>query len=306
MIVLVTGGSGFLGRHLVQRLVDDGHHVRVLDVADTRSRDPRVEFVASSMTDESVLNAAVSGCEAVFHLASSVVPKTSNDNPILDARSNLIGTLQLMDASIDAGVSRFIFASSGGTVYGEPTVVKVKESHPTEPISSYGIVKLAVEKYLALYARLYGLNSIALRISNLYGEHQRHDTGLGVIASFCHGAVTDNPVKVWGDGSVSRDFIYVGDVVDAMVAALRYRGSHLVANIGSGETVSLSEILALIEELTGREVAKEYLPGRPFDVHRTCLDVTLADDALGWRPKTSLRDGISRVLQTVEQEERSS
>lgn len=302
MKILVTGGSGFLGRHLVRRLAAQGHAVRVLDVSDAPWRDPKVEFIASSVADESVLNLAVSGCETVIHLASSVIPKTSNDDPLLDARSNLVGTLRLLDASLNAGVKRVLFASSGGTVYGEPTVSAVSEAHPTDPICSYGIVKLAVEKYLALYQRLYGLESVSLRMSNLYGEHQRHDTGLGVIASFCHKAMAGETVEVWGDGTVSRDFIYVGDVVDAFGAALAYSGPALVVNIGSGTSVSLNEIVSTISELTGRDVPRRYLPGRAFDVQRTCLDVAKAREVLGWRPTTSLKDGIAKVLRVMQEE----
>ncbi|KUO68133.1 MAG: hypothetical protein APF80_08490 [Alphaproteobacteria bacterium BRH_c36] len=302
MNVLVTGGSGFLGRHLVPRLLSLGYSVRMLDVSDASWRDPKVQFITSSVADESILNSAVSGCEAVIHLASSVIPKTSNDNPLLDARTNLVGTLKLLDASVNAGVRRFIYASSGGTVYGEPSVACVREDHPTDPICSYGIVKLAVEKYLALYQRLYGLESVSLRISNLYGEHQRHDTGLGVIATFCHKAVTGKTVEIWGDGTVSRDFIYVGDVVDAFAAGLAFEGQNLVANIGSGTSVSLNTILETIEGLTGNEVSKTYLPARAFDVHRTCLDVSLAGQKLGWRPRTSLGEGIERVLEVMARE----
>jgi UDP-glucose 4-epimerase len=300
MKVLVTGGSGFLGRHLVRRLISRGSTVRILDVSDAGWPEPSVEFMAGSVADESILNAAVSGCEAVIHLASSVIPKTSNDDPLLDSRSNLIGTLKLLDVCVGAGARRFVFASSGGTVYGEPSASVVSESHPTDPICSYGIVKLAVEKYLALYQRLHGLQSVSLRISNLYGEHQRHDSGLGAIAAFCHKAVNDEPVEIWGDGSVSRDFVYVGDVVDAFVAALDYEGQNLVANIGSGESVSLTTILETIETILGRKIAKRHLPARPFDVQRTCLDISLAARTLDWQPRTPLSEGIARVLHVIE------
>ena len=203
----------------------------------------------------------------------------------------------MLEASAGAGVKRIVFASSGGTVYGEPTVPRVDESHPTEPISSYGIVKLALEKYIALYSREHGLTSVSLRISNLYGEGQRHDTGFGVIASFCHKAVTGATVEIWGDGTVSRDFIHVSDVVDAFVAALDHDGESLVVNIGSGTSVSINTVLDTIATIVGREVPRRYLQGRAFDVKHTCLDIGLAARTLGWTPKIDLNEGLRRVLE---------
>ncbi|ODS01224.1 hypothetical protein AUC68_12740 [Methyloceanibacter methanicus] len=269
----------------------------VLDVRDFDGRDPAVKFIAGSVADKDAAKAAVAGADAVIHLASSVVPKTSNDDPACDVSSNLIGTLNLLEASVGAGVTRIVFASSGGTVYGEPTVPIVDESHRTEPISSYGIVKLALEKYIALYGREHDITSVSLRISNLYGEGQRHDTGFGVIASFCHKAVAGETVDIWGDGTVSRDFIHVSDVVDAFVAALDHDGDSLVVNIGSGTSVSINTVLDTIATITGREVPRRYLQGRAFDVRHICLDVGLAARTLGWKPRIDLNEGLRRVLE---------
>lgn len=301
MRILVTGGSGFLGRHMVARLRELGHAVRILDISDAPWRPTDIDFVPGTTTDERTLKDAVSECNAVVHLASTTIPKTSNNDPQLDAKSNLVGTLMLLDASVSAGVRRVVFASSGGTVYGETHKAKVDESHLTDPICAYGIVKLAVEKYLTLYHRLHGLESVSLRISNLYGEHQRPDTGLGVITSFCHKAIANEPLEVWGDGTVSRDFVYVGDVVDAFVRALQCDVACLTANVGSGTSVSLNTIIEIISRLMHREVETRFVAARSFDVKRTCLDVGLAERVLGWRPETSLETGISRVIEAIPQ-----
>lgn len=286
--ILVTGGMGFLGRHLLPALTSAGHEVRVMDVYDAPWREASVEFIRGTFDDEALLAPALEGCAAVVHMASSTIPRTSNEDPAADIQTNLSGAVRLLEACRKAGCSRFVFTSSGGTVYGDVHNERITEDHPTEPISSYGIVKLAVEKYMAMYGRLYGMKTASLRIANLYGEHQRHDSGLGAIAAFTHRIVTGNPVEIWGDGSVARDFVYVGDVVLAVLAALKTGKPGLVANIGSGRAVSLNEILDMIEVTAGCASTRNYLPGRSFDVQRTCLDIGRAKSELGWQPQQAL------------------
>ena len=175
-------------------------------------------------------------------MASSSLPHNSNNDPHNDIQSNLIGSLNLLDASVENNISKFVFISSGGTVYGPPIDVPILETHPTNPICSYGIVKLAIEKYVMLYQKLYNLNSTILRLANPYGERQRLDAKQGVVPVFMHRAMNDLPLEVWGDGSVIRDFLYISDVVEAIRLSCIYNGNKTIFNIGSGVGMSLNEI----------------------------------------------------------------
>lgn len=297
--VLVVGGAGFLGRHVVLRLAEAGHAVRIADLREPAWCPKDVSFLGMGLGGDSRLDAAVAETDVIFHLASSTIPKTSNDDPVADVATNLLGSVRLFDAAVRHKTKRIVFASSGGTVYGEIKSEIVREDHPTDPTSSYGITKLAIEKYLALYNRLHGMEYVALRIANLYGEYQSPTSGLGAIAAFCARAKAGEPIEIWGDGTVSRDFIYVGDVVDAFMMALDVERTNFTVNLGSGTSVSLNEVHAIIEKVLGTPVAIRYTPARIFDVQRTRLDHDLARQILGWQPKTTLEDGIRRVLQAT-------
>lgn len=297
--VLVTGGMGFLGRHLLPALLEAGKEIRVLDLYEAPWKQSGVAFFRGGLNDADVLGQALDGCDTVFHLASSTVPASSNADPARDVHDNLVGTVNLLEACREAQCLRIVQASSGGTVYGNITVDQVPEDHPTDPISSYGIVKLAAEKYLAMYGRLYGMKTASLRIANLYGEHQRHDTGLGAIAAFAHRALTGQPIEIWGDGTVERDFVHVADVVAAMLSAAKADTPGLVANIGSGRSASLNEIIEKIAKACGFEPERVYMPGRGFDVRKTCLDISRAERELGWQPQVTLEEGIARVVSAM-------
>jgi UDP-glucose 4-epimerase len=231
----------------------------------------------------------------VYHFVSTTLPKTSNDDPIYDVRSNLIDTLQLLEACVEAGVRKVIFASSGGTVYGLPQTVPITEEHPTSPITSYGIVKLAVEKYLGLFNHLHGLDYTALRISNPYGSYQDPGGQQGAIVVFLHRLHTGQPITIWGDGRVVRDYLYVADLVDALVLAAEVETHQKVLNVGSGRGTTLNELVAIIAEVTGERPEVEYVPGRALDVPANVLDVARARDELGWSPTTDLTEGIERT-----------
>src|SRR4029434_4711286 len=185
--------------------------------------------------NEEDVTQAVAGCEVVFHMISTTIPKSSNDNPAYDVESNLVGTLRMLEAARKAGVRKVVFASSGGTVYGIPKVVPINESHPTDPICSYGISKLAVEKYLHLYHALHGLDYCILRIGNPYGEGQRPTAAQGAVGVFLYKALHGGVIEIWGDGTVTRDYIYIGDVIQAFLKAMTYSGEHRLFNIGAGE-----------------------------------------------------------------------
>jgi UDP-glucose 4-epimerase len=236
------------------------------------------------------------GIDPVIHLISTTLPKSSNDDPIFDVQSNVVSTLRLCDFAVDAGVRRIVFISSGGTVYGVPRHLPIREDHPTDPRVSYGIVKLAIEKYLALYHEQRGLGYVVLRVANPYGERQRVDVAQGAVAVFIDRALRDVPIEIWGDGSVVRDYIYIQDVASAFLRAVEYDGPPCVVNIGSGTGHSLNDLVARLESMLSRKVACRYLPARGIDVPRNVLDIARARETLQWSPSVGLDDGIARTL----------
>lgn len=281
----------------MDRLLKEGHSVRIYDRSPNKFRTVfrDEEYVEGDLGNHGLIREAVGGVEVVYHFVSTTLPKTSNDDPIYDVRSNLVDTIQLLETCVESGVRKVIFASSGGTVYGPPESVPISEDHPTNPITSYGIVKLAVEKYLRLFHHLYGLDYAALRISNPYGAYQDPVGQQGAISVFLHRIYTGQPITIWGEGNVVRDYLYVSDLADALEAVARIDSGGQVLNIGSGRGASLNELLQLMIEVVGEEPVVEYLPARPLDVPISVLDISRAREELGWRPKTELAEGISRT-----------
>jgi UDP-glucose 4-epimerase len=241
-------------------------------------------------------------CEVVYHLVSATVPQTSNENPTLDVESNVLGTLRLLAAAREAQVKKIVFASSGGTVYGIPKEIPIKESHPTNPTSSYGITKLTIEKYLYLYSILYGLNYCILRIANAYGERQPVTGTQGVIGAFLDKALHNSEIKVWGDGSIMRDYTYIGDIVSAFVKAGTYEGDPRVFNIGAGQGHSVNDIINIIEQVIQRPLETNYMSGRVFDIPVNILDISRAKMYLHWQPTVGLLEGISRTFEWLQKQ----
>ena len=263
---LVLGGAGFIGSHLAEALLLRGDTVRVFDrpnlvLPESLAGARGLERVDGDFINEDDLAHAVPGCDVVFHLVSTTLPKSSNDNPIYDVDTNVIGTLHLLEVAKQSGVRKIVFISSGGTVYGIPRQIPVPESHATDPLVSYGISKLAIEKYLHLYKVLHGLDYTVLRVANPFGERQRVNAAQGAVAVFLHKALAGETIEIWGDGSVTRDYVYIRDVVNAFVKAMDYEGEPRVFNIGSGEGRSLNDILAAMEELLGRPVVRQLSAG---------------------------------------------
>lgn len=297
--VLVTGGCGFIGTNLVNRLVREGLEVKVLDVAATEGLvDERgVAYIKGDMSSRDFLAAAIEGVGLVYHLAWSTIPKTSNEDPVFDVTSNLAGTLKLMDACVGAGVGKVVFLSSGGTVYGAPGKVPIPEDSPLEPINSYGINKLATEKYMELYRRMHGLDYAVIRPSNPFGPHQNPLGQVGTIAVFMYRMLAGKQIRIWGDGSVVRDYIYIDDLVDGLVLAGRDSDTEAARkrlfNMGSGEGTSLLELIDMISAATGKKPDVAFEPGRVFDVPVNVLDNSRAKAVLGWSPATPLKKGVA-------------
>jgi UDP-glucose 4-epimerase len=295
MKCLVPGGGGFLGTHLCAALRRLGHGVRVFERFPAPAASDAAEWVVGEFTRPEQIDAAVAGCDLVFHLVSTTLPQTSNDDPAFDVHSNVEGSLALLDAARRHRVAKVVFISSGGTVYGIPQRVPIAEDHPTDPICSHGIAKLAIEKYLHLYRVLHGLDYCVLRLANPYGELQRPDRAQGAVAVFLNRVANDMPIEIWGDGSVVRDYVYVGDAVDAMVAAAFTEAPARLYNIGSGRGTSLLELIAAIGAVTGSKPAVEFKPGRVFDVPTSVLDISRARAELDWLPRVSLNEGLRRT-----------
>lgn len=300
MKTLLLGGNGFIGANLTERLLDGGHAVRIYDRGPNKFRPlpDGAEHVEGELGNHGLTREGLEGVEVVYHFVSTTLPKTSNDDPIYDVRSNLVDTLQLLESCVEAGVRKVVFASSGGTVYGVPEEVPIKEEHPTHPISSYGIVKLAIEKYLHLFHHLHGLDYTALRVSNPYGPYQNPVGQQGAISVFLNHMYEGTPVTIWGDGSVVRDYLYVADVAAALELVARETRLK-VFNIGSGTGVSLKELLYLMAEVVGEQPEVEYVSGRPLDVPASVLDVRRAGEELGWTPRIDLAEGITRTWEWI-------
>lgn len=301
MRFLIVGGGGFIGSNVADHLLRDGHTLRILERPHVRpyrefeSHEP-VEWLSGDLRNVEKANEAVRGADVVLHIASTTHPRTSNDDPVYDVESNLISTIRLVEAMLRQYVARIVFLSSGGTVYGTPRYLPVDEDHPTEPQVSHGIVKLAIEKYLLMYKRLQGLQPVILRVSNPYGMRQRTDSGQGVIAAFMHRVLNGLPIEIWGDGSVVRDYLYIGDLVEAVARAASYSGDKSVFNLGSGVGTSLNEAIDLIEEVLGMDVTRRYVSGREFDVKVNVLSTARAVQEFGWKPRVTLREGLIRTV----------
>ncbi len=297
---LVLGGGGFLGSHVTEALLRAGHSVRIFE-KELVSKDnvehllSDTEWVEGDFTNEAHIKQIVKGIDYIIHSLGTTQPKTSNENPVYDISSNLISTLHLLDAAKNEGIKKVIFFSSGGTIYGVPESIPITEAHPTEPICSYGIQKLAIEKYMKLYHRLYGLDYGIMRISNPYGERQRPHASQGAVTVFLYKALKNETIEIWGDGSVTRDYLYVSDVADAVLTLLQFDGKNKIFNIGSGKGLSLLGLIRNIEEVIGRKVRVNFTPARAFDVPVNVLDTTRAKNELLWSPKIGLESGLKRM-----------
>jgi UDP-glucose 4-epimerase len=296
MKALVIGGCGFIGSYVVDALLAQGCSVRVLDRQSERFRQPLagVDYCIGSFADSMTVAEALSGVDTVFHLVSTTFPGTANLDPKADVRDNLINTISLLDLMVDASVNRIVFLSSGGTVYGPLDQVPVSEDHALRPINSYGIVKVAIEQYLAMYRSLHGISSLVVRASNPYGPRQMHSGVQGVISTFLKRVLDGEQIEIWGDGSVVRDYLYVTDLANFCVAAA---ASNKIGpfNVGCGQGQSLNEILDIICTVTSVDISPRYKPARPVDVPRSILNISRAETTFGWRPQVSLTDGIRQT-----------
>ncbi|WP_354690317.1 NAD-dependent epimerase/dehydratase family protein [Phytobacter sp. RSE-02] len=300
MKLVVFGGGGFIGSAICERLLADGHQLRIFE----RPRVPpyrhfaeneHVEWTTGDFSSTHDLRDAIEGMDGVVHLVSTTLPKSSNEDPVYDVETNIVPSLHLLNAMVEHKVKRIVFISSGGTVYGNPQYIPIDEKHPTEPVVSYGITKLAIEKYLHMFSKLHGIKAVTLRVANPYGERQRVETAQGAIGIFMHNILKDKPIEIWGDGSVQRDYIHVSDVADAFAKAITYDGDKECFNISSGKGISLNELVEMMKSIIEQPVQVNYKPGRSFDIDISVLCNQLAQKELNWQPQVTMQEGLTRT-----------
>jgi len=307
---LVTGGAGFIGSALVDRLLAEGHAVDVVDdlstgslanLAEARAARSGLRFHQLDVrAPELVELMARRRPEVVFHLAAQASVQRSVKVPLLDAEVNVLGSLRVLEGARSAGARKVVFAASGGTLYAEaePGELPVGERHPQAPRSPYGIAKRAVIDYLHAYRELYGLEFTALALANVYGPRQDPDGEAGVVAIFAASLLRQVPCVIHGDGEQTRDFVFVDDVVDAFVRAAT-RGGGLVLNVSTGVETSINALYRLVAAAVGSQRAPRHGPAREGEVRRSALDPARAALHLGWRPFTPLAEGVASVVQAL-------
>jgi len=304
---LVTGGAGFIGSTLVDRLLAEGHHVDVIDDLSTGSlanlteaRRATKEFTfhhADLRSPDVVDLIARRRPEVVFHLAAQADVRVSVARPAFDAEVNVVGSLHVLEGARSAGAAKIVFASSGGTIYGavEPSHLPVKESHPQRPLSPYGVAKKVVGDYLYVYRELHELEFTALALANVFGPRQDPFGEAGVVSIFAANLLERRPCTIYGDGAQTRDFVYVDDVVDAFARAAT-RGSGLLVNIGTGVETSVNDLYATMASAAGVTARPKYAPARAGELLRSALDPGRAAIHLGWKPWTSIEEGTAAAL----------
>lgn len=299
MKVLVTGGAGFIGSHLADAFVGAGHEVLVLDnLSSGKAAQVPAGATLHALDIRSVEAAELVAKErpdAICHHAAQMNVRYSVEDPVFDADVNVLGLLRILEAARKAGTSAVLFASSGGTVYGEVSEIPTEESHPTVPLCPYGVSKLTGEHYLEYYHRLYGLRYVALRYANVYGPRQDPHGEAGVVAIFSKALLSGSGARIFGDGLQTRDYVFVGDVVRANLAALEsdYCGP---VNIATGRETSVVDLHAAIRRVTGRDIAPEFADAKEGEVRRSALSCELASRVLGWKPEVSLDEGLSSTV----------
>lgn len=315
MRALVTGAAGFIGSTLVDRLLAEGHQVVGVDSLTTGvtanlrdavdrfgAKRDRFAFVQADVQAPELTD-IVAGAhpDVVFHLAAQVDLRASVSDPFFDARSNVLGTINLCEAARQADVPRIVYAASGGSRYGSPTTVPVDENAPLNPLSPYAVAKAAGELYLRAYAAMYGISAVCLALANVYGPRQNPFGEAGVIAVFGTAMITGAEATIFGDGSAARDFVYVDDVVDAFVRAATARTLPSdTYNIGTATMTTVTEVFDLISAAMGSTSAPLHAPGRIGELRAIALDNSKAQRDLGWTPGVALADGIPKTLRWLQ------
>jgi UDP-glucose 4-epimerase len=297
---VVLGGTGFIGAHLVQALVEEGWYVTLLSrravPLNVRTwHSGQVDYLVGDLADLALLDSALRGSDTCIHLVHGSVPGDLVVDHSAEILATLIPTVKLLSMLAARRIRHLVYVSSGGTVYGQAVSLPIAEDHPTHPISGYGVAKLAIEKYVELFAETRGLNAAILRPSNVYGPGQRLDRMQGAVGIFLSRILLGQPIQIWGDGSVIRDYLYVMDLVRAMLMVMADVAPG-VWNVGTGVGTSIRDVVVLLEEATRLTAAIDYAPARRYDVSSNVLDASRLRCAFGWTPTVDLRQGIQRML----------
>jgi len=293
--VLITGGAGFVGSHLTDRLISDGYEVVVLDNLSSGKKEnvnPKAKFYKADVVDENISKIfAKEKPDFVFHFAAHIEARVSVQNPLADAKTNILGSLNVLENCRAHKVQKVIFASSGGEVYGDAKQIPTPETYPPRPISPYGVSKFAVEKYLDSYWQLFHLPYASLRFGNIYGPRQNPNGEAGVVAIFAKKMWNQEPVFIHGSGRQTKDYIFIDDAVDATIKAFK-KSFVGVVNIGTGKETSVLEIFKAIKKLTGSATKKQHVPLPPTGFPRGALSVAKVKKELGWRPRYKFQEGL--------------
>lgn len=302
MKIIVTGGAGFIASHIVDAYLADGHEVAVVDNLSSGKREyvnPKAKFYQADIREKEEIEAIFQKekPEIINHHAAQISVRSSVEDPINDAEINVLGLLNLLEAGRKNGVKKVIFASSGGVVYGEAKTLPTSEDYlPLLPISPYGISKLAGEFYLNFYFKTYGLNYLALRYANIYGPRQNPHGEAGVVAIFTLKLLKNEVPVINGAGEQTRDYVFVGDVVEANKAAL-YKDETGSFNIGTTLETNVNEIFGNLQKIIGSSIKAKHGPAKTGEQQRSCLDCKLAQKILDWQPKISLQEGLSKTVE---------
>jgi UDP-glucose 4-epimerase len=302
MRILVTGGAGFIGSHTVDALVTAAvHQVAVIDNLSAGKREqlnPGAHFYEADIRDAGEVGRiiAIERPEVIVHFAAQMDVRRSVADPAFDAQVNLVGFLNLMEAARHHGLRRVVFSSTGGAIYGEQDTFPADESHACRPVSPYGVAKFSTESYLFFYKAQYGIDYAAMRYANVYGPRQDPHGEAGVVAIFCGRLLADQPVTIFGDGEQTRDYVYVGDVVRANVAAVTAAVNGPI-NIGTGIETSVNRLYAALAAAAGSNREPAYAAARPGEQSRSVIAATRAGRELGWRPEITIEDGLRRTYQ---------
>jgi len=293
MRILILGGNGFIGSHLIDGLLANGHDVRVLSHSQEKFRDPnpKVDYVIAPFENTKKLGEALKGIDLIFHLIWSTVPSTSNEKIITSLNQNVINTIRLIELMEQNDIRKIVFFSTGGAIYGNVNQDFIKENTPLFPVSAYGISKLTIEKYLNLFQYLNKIDALILRPSNPYGPRQNFDGIQGVISRFLFLTLKNKTLTILGDGTVVRDYIYIDDLVDlCLKITTNYHSG--IYNVSSMQGYNLLEIVEAIKEVTGKEIMLNFAASRVFDVKKVVLDNTKTKKIFGEYPSTDIHTGI--------------
>lgn len=299
--ITILGGLGFLGGHISKALIDAGHDIRIFDrpkalPAHLQALEGRAEIIGGDANNPDEILRAIKDSHTVVHLIHSTVPASSMRDPAADVLQNVVSSVRWLERLDETQVKKLIYMSSGGTVYGIPQFTPITEAHPTNPISSYGITKLSIEKYVALFASMNNVDYRILRPSNVYGIGQKLTVAQGVIGVMIAHALRGEPFELWGDGKAIRDYLYVDDLARAMKLLLDYHGKERIFNVGTGEGHTVLDIMEMVQRATKTDLTIQHKPATGFAVPINILDASRLESAIGWQAQITFEEGVARTV----------